>query len=55
MTDEDDLTQKFFIKTTTVKELGSPSDTALNTMCVGLSLALEKIFWENEVRSHNAI
>lgn len=35
--------------------MGSPSDTALNTMCVGLSLAIEKVLWETELRQHNAI
>ena len=50
MIDSDDLEPKFFISTTKVQELGSPSDTALNTMCVGLSLAIEKVLWETELR-----
>ena len=50
MQDSDDLEPKFFIATTKVQELGSPSDTALNTMCVGLSLAIEKVLWETELR-----
>ena len=55
MTDQTAVKGQFFIATGTVKDLGSPSDTALNTMCVGLSLVIEKIWWEAERSSHNSI
>lgn len=38
-----------------IKDLGSPSDTALNSMSLALSLVIEKIYWEHEIRIHNHI
>ena len=40
-----------------VKDLGSPSDTALNTMSLGLTLVLERIQWHKEIanQGHNSV